>query len=383
MEKQRLVNWTDSMALSSKLFVQTENYFLSAIAQNAGLNLTKYNYGLLPSNAEHGLYNGIRVSEHITGHIEVQLYSCRAITVSGYQIDFDSAQAGAPLIKQYSPADDKNIRNRDIRHWDVILSVDPFNREPVGEPDPEEVPPRHPDCQSKYALYVMPIDDINTMDFGRHHLTIGRVRKDADRYVVDTNYIPPSASMSSHPELLDYYNKFSRQFLSIEQSSKAILAKVHNRSSKNDLGSHIQIMCRDILRYISQIYFKMRNTALVAPPIEMVNYISSLAHVCYISMLFLENRQKEDMLKYFYEWSDVSPGSFEELIAGTLGIIYEHDKLRAMMVRSEHFMHTFADLWERMSKLEYIGQRKESIVVSERKQEKDNAGTVRTWSITE
>ena len=383
MAKNRLVNWVDSMSLSSKQFVQAENYFLSAIAENAGLNLSMCNYGLLPSKTDHGLYNGIRVNEHATGRIEVQLYSCRAITASGYQIDFNAEESGAPLVKHYNPLKDKNIRNRDIRRWDVILSVDPFNREPMGEPDPEEVPPRHPDCQSTYALYVMPEGDINTMEFGRHYMTIGRVRKDGERYVVDTNYIPPSASMSSHPELLDYYNRFSSFFVSIENSSKIILGKIHKHSGKNDLAAHIHIMCKEVLRYISQIFFDLRNSARGAAPIEMVNYVSSLAHVCYISMIFLNSKHKEEMLKYFYEWTDIAPGSFEELIADTLEIIYEHDNLRAMMVRSETFLHTFTELWERMGKLEYIGQHKESIVVSERKQNRGNEGITRTWSVTD
>jgi len=384
MSKIKLVNWTDSMNLHAGDFRQTEDYFLNAIADNTELYLTNNNYGLLPPSRGSELYNGIRVNEHVTGHIEVQLYNCRAITASGYRIDFDSEELGKPFIKRYSPSEDNNIKNRNVRHWDIILSVNPFNRIPTGNPDPEEAPPRHPNCESTYNLYIMPTGDINTLDFGTNYLTIGRLRKDGERFVVDTNYIPPCVNISSHPELIEYFNKFNTLFVGIEKTSKLIIEKTHNYPNKSDLAINIQNMCREILKYIAQIYFNLRNTARYSAPIETVNYVSGLAHTCYVGLVFLENRQKENLLKYFYEWTDISPGTFEELISNTLDLIYQHDDLRRIMVQSEHFLRSFASLWDRMSKLEFIGQHKESIVVSERIQNKENTNkSAQTWSILE
>jgi hypothetical protein len=358
------------MDLSDQNFRQTENYFLDALADGARLGLRNYNYGLLPSRSGKRAYNGIRVSEHITGRIEVQLYSCNAITASGFRIDFDADEAGGTLAKNYSPADDKNILNRDIRQWDIVLAVDPFNRTPVGEPDPAETPPRHPDAQSSYALYVMPAGEINTMEFGQHHLTIGRVRKESDRYSVDTQYIPPCTSMSSHPELSDYYARFAAMFNSIEKSSKAILSKIHERSGKGDLVNGVQIICHDVLRYIARIYFDFRNRGRMAPPIDTVDYIASTAHTIYSSLTLFSTRQKAELLQYFQEWTDVPPGAFEKLLSDALDIVYKHDDLRAMMVRSGDFLKMFSELWERLALLDLVGQRRESIFISEQEAEK-------------
>lgn len=384
MSKYKLVNWTGSMKLSDAHIRQTEDFFLSAIADTVKLGLADYNYGLLPSRSRESVYNGIRVNEHITGHIEVQLYSCNAVTASGYRIELDADEGGTPLRKSYSPGEDKNIRNRDVRQWDIILAVDPFTRIPSGELEPREVPPRHPDAGSSYALYVMPAGEIDTAESGRHHLTIGRIRKDGERYSVDPQYIPPCMSMSSHPELLDYYNSFTSMFSSIENSSKTIIEKIHEHSNKNELAINIQAICHDVLRYIARIYFDFRNKGRIAPPIETVNYISSTAHTFYVALTLLNSKQKEEMLKYFYEWTNVSPGSFEELLSATLELVYEHNNLRAMMVRSEHFLRTISELWERMARLEFIGQHKENIVISERKQDtSSSAGPKRTWSVTD
>ncbi len=382
MNRKKRVNWVDSMNLSADCFKQSEDFFIASIADNAKLGLTHYNYGLLTSPLEQKEHEGIRVNEHVTGHIEVQLHHCHAITASGYHIYFDASEAGAPLIKRYSPAEDKNLKNRDVRRWDIILSINPFERQPVGEPAPEETPPRHPDCENSYSLYIMPAGEINTHEFGKNYLTIGRLRKDGERYVVDSNYIPPCTVMAAHPELENYLNTFNSLFVGIEKSARLIIEKIHERSNKSDLAHNIFVMCSETLRYIAQIYFDLRNKARHASPIETVNYVSSLAHICYVGLVLPNGRHKEELLKYFYEWTDILPGTFEELIANTLDLMYSHDDLRSMMVQSEHFLRNFASLWERMSKLEFIGQHKESIVVSERSQEKEHGGeATRSWSV--
>ena len=85
--------------------------------------------------------------------------------------------------------------------------------------------------------------------------------------------------------------------------------------------------------------------------------------------------------KYFYEWSDVTPGSFDEQLADTLEMLYEHTDIRASMVRAYSFMYTLTELWQRLSTLEYIGQHKENIVVSERTTGNNTTGQNKTWSI--
>ena len=40
-----------------------------------------YNYGLLPVRQNRDGENGIRISQHVTGHIEVRLKSCEVIVM--------------------------------------------------------------------------------------------------------------------------------------------------------------------------------------------------------------------------------------------------------------------------------------------------------------
>ncbi|MCS3120453.1 hypothetical protein NXV95_13925 [Bacteroides fragilis] len=60
----------------------------------------------------------------MTGHIEVRLKSCEAITSSGIRIQFDATETGSELVKNYSVESDTR---KNITQWDIILSVDPFH----------------------------------------------------------------------------------------------------------------------------------------------------------------------------------------------------------------------------------------------------------------
>jgi len=181
---------------------------------------------------------------------------------------------------------------------------------------------------------------------------------------------------------MNYHDTFNTLFSDITKSSEIILGKIHRRTNKNDLADNIQDICCEVIRNVGHIHFALKNRTRHSAPIEIVNYISSFAHICHIGLVMLDSRRKEELLKYFYEWTDVAPGVFEELIAGMLDVIYHHDDLCGIMAQCEHFLRTFATLWDRMSKLEYIGQHRESIIVSERSQEKDDTGKITPlWSV--
>lgn len=363
MKKHKLVNWQGQMRMAPAHFRQTEDYFIEGLNDVRSLFLQRHDYGLLPLT-ESDRDVEIRIREHLSNHVEVNLYCCNAVTASGERIDFNLSENEMPLSKNFSPQQDRDNRGREIQHWDVILAVDPYVRVATGELDPQEEPPRHPDCDSLYKLHIVPSDELNLSAFGSHFLTIGKIRKEGDRYLVDQNYIPPCRTMSSHPELVHYCKHFDSLLYDLRKSSQNIISKVNDRSNGSELAVNIRAMSETIFAYIASIHFRLKNFGTSIQPVVMTEYISNLASRCYVSLICLPGIQKDELLKYFYEWSDVMPGSFEELMAGTMEIEYEHNNLRAVMVRLETFIVTLNELWEHLSRLEYIGQHKESLVVS-------------------
>lgn len=380
IKELKLVNWIEGMDVSDKHLVQLEDYFIGSMADNRSIALTTYNYGLLPSPDGRGVSSEFEISETVTGKVEIRLMRCNALTAGGSRIAFNPGKTGYLIYTHSFEATENRIKN-EVEYWDVILTVDPFKRIPCGIPDDEATPPRHPDVSEEYRLSISPSGKIDKDQLGFYHLVIGRIRQKTGRFEVDTNFIPPCSKMNSHEELLHYYQRFGIYMNDIERASKVIIAKIRNRSENSPMAEHICSICEDIMRYIGSIYFTYRNQGRELAPVEIVNYFSTLAHICFNSLNFINKTEKEELLKYFYEWSDVTPGSFDDLLATTLAIIYEHNSIRNVMVQVESFLGTFSELWLKLSTLEYIGQHKENIVVSERFYQKETVKSKSGWTI--
>lgn len=361
-----LVNWQESMKVGHSHLQQTENYFIERLGDNLATRLTGYNFGLLPSPDPNEYSSEFDISEEITGKVEIRLKSCNAITAGGYRIAYNPAHSEYLLSTYSFDEQEKEQKNKDSLYWDVILTVNPFERIPSGMPDEQENPPRHPYAIEQYKLSIAPQRNINYEQLGKYHLVIGRIRKSGNRYEVDSDYIPACTSMCSHPSLEKYYKEFGTCLSEMERASKVILSKIRNRSQNAPLAYNIAGLCENLMRYIATVYFRYRNTGRDMPPIDVVDCFSTLAHTCFASLSFIGKAEREELMKYFYEWSDVTPGSFSEMLSNTMDIIYDHNNIRAVMIQLQSFLRTLSELWIRLSTLEYIGQHKENIVISER-----------------
>ena len=377
---RKLVNWVEGMDVNYGHFQQLENYFIDRLCDNQAGRLTGYNYGLLPAIDGKGNSSEFDISEQVTGKVEIKLIRCNALTAGGCRISYNPLHDQILLYTHSFDAENESIGME--KYWDVVLTINPFKRVPVGIPNEDETPPRHPDSMEQYGLSILPEGVIYRNQLGFHHLVIGRIRQRGGRYEVDSNYIPPCASMTSHADLLSYYESFGTHLSDIERTSRKIIAKIRNRTQNAPLAIHIGSLCEEIMRYISSIYFTYRNAGKDMAPIYIVDYFSTLAHICFVSLNFISKQEKEEMLRYFYEWSDVNPGTFEELLSKTLGIIYEHENIRVIMLQIESFLQVMSELWIKLSTLEYIGQHKDNIVVSERWYQNEQVKTSKGgWNI--
>lgn len=371
--KKILVNWVDGMKTNKEHLVQMENFFIDSIRDNTNIRLTNYNFGILPPYYGEKLSANFEISERITNHIEVELRCCNAVTIGGCRIDLNPIDPSGYIKVDYSIEDDLEKENDSNKPdatltWDVILSVNPFHRIPSGIPDPEETPLRHPNAMAEYKLIIKKAGQITAEQLGMNHLIIGRIIRIGTRFEVDKSFIPPCTSMSSYPDLISYYEIFGKYLYDIETSAYKIIQKINDRGANSSVAINVKLVCENILKYISQIYFAYRNKGRSLPPIDVIDMFSSLSHTILVSINFISKKEREEMLQYFYEWSEVTPGNFIDLLTNTLEIIYDHHKIRNMMQLSDQFLQVFSQLWIRLSSLEYIGQRKENIVVAEKKQ---------------
>lgn len=376
-QKKRLVNWSGAMGISAAHLTQTEDYFIEAVQEGVALHLTDHTYGLLPYGGISATPDDIQIRQHITDRIEIRVVRCNAVMPSGVRIAFNPTDDSEALVKTFTPAEDGR---QDVTGWHVCISTDPYVRIPTGTLDPNEEPPRYPDVEPRYVLHVIPEGDLKSASLGGHYLSIGRIRRDGDRYMVAGDYIPPCISMRSHVELMKYYNRLGQIFSDLEAHSKNIIAKVFDRHNESTLAGDIAALCRDMIRYLASVYFGYRNKGMYYAPVDVLTCTAGLAHTVYANLHFLPGPRKEELLKYFYEWEGITPGAIESYLADLLSLEYEHTRIRSAMLCAERAMEMLDELWRNLSRLEYIGQHRASLVVSHEfsdAREPDTAWTVK------
>lgn len=364
--EHRLVNWSDMMEISPEHFRQTEDFFIGLVCDSLSTGIDNHKYGLLPPPAGEKQSTEIDIQEKVTGNVEIRLRKCNAMTKDGYLIRFH------PAPKDYIISNCLQEMDNSVDDWYIILNFDPFKRTPSGIPDVEEEPLRHPDVEPSVGLSIMPFEAINSGKLNAQQLIIGKMLKQGERCRIDENYIPPCTNMISHPSLINYYNDFALLVDDLEKASKEIIVKVRNKENPTQLALNIEMLCRNFMSYIATIYFSFRNIGLYWTPIRLAECFSNLAHIYYVGLSFMSIVQKEELLNYFHEWSEISPGVFEKKLAEVLEMEYDHNNIASSMKLIHDFLKVQAQLWTKLSLLEYIGQHKENIIVADKRLNEEN-----------
>ncbi|MGY4539010.1 hypothetical protein ACVW0P_003436 [Mucilaginibacter sp. UYNi724] len=374
--KYRSVNWVDGMKISSGHFVQTDNFVQDIVRDSNSIMLNSNNFGLLaPFNGENTSLD-IQITERASNHIQVKVRQCNAITSEGYRIHISPGMLGQELefnhyFTQDAPTDA-------IETFFIILTVNPHDRVAVGKPDADENPVRYPEVDSFYGITILPAAQISAKN--NHYLEVGKLNRSASGIQLITDYIPPCAAILSHQDLVKYYEAFSNQLNEFQLLSFRIIDKITSKDTISPIGRNVKLLCDKMLDYIARIYFSYRNVAFQQPPLVLIGYFSEMAHIFFSTVKSIAGAEREELLKYFYEWKDVTPGNFEELLARLIEVVYNHHDIRSSMVTVDEFLRVIIALWNKLSTLEYIGQRKENIVVAEQ-QIVQTVQSKRTWTL--
>ncbi len=359
--KYKAVNWIDGMKISSNHFVNTDN-FIQDIARDANsLHLNNNNFGLLPPFQGERTSLEMEIVARASNHLQVKIVQCNAVTAEGYRINIPKRSLEEALVfDHYFSQDSKNSMSET---YYIMLLVNPFEREPTGVPNPDESPLRYPFVDKKYSIAILPAAELNMQNSS--YLEIGKViRTDANIQIV-SNYIPPCTCIISHPLLINYYETFSSNLNELQLLSFRIIDKVTQRENVSTIGKNVKFLCEKMLDFIGRRFFSYRNEIPQQAPILMVGEFSQMAHLFFTAIKCVPASEREELLKYFYEWKDVTPGNFEELLARLIEVSYDHHDINSAMETVNNFFTVLIAVWNKLSSLEFVGQRRENIVVAE------------------
>ncbi|WP_415325640.1 hypothetical protein [Chryseobacterium sp. MMS23-Vi53] len=363
------VNWIDGMKINKTHFNAVQDFMNDFIRDSVGIHTSMINYGLLPVN------DSIKMNLIIDNHklLRVKVDQCYAITPNGSRIDIGEGTADAMSLSLPYPEAVYEIKENESFVLFACLSVNHFKRTPFGEPDPEENPPRYPFTQPEYSLNLIPETELkNVLGFGSNYLTIGKIFVNANESRIDDNYIPPSVSVSSHKRLQELFVEIDRFYGQIELYSVQIAQKIYGKKQTNALAQMMELLTDKTLNYLGKEINKFR---WMSPHIEPAHMLLSVVAMARTIKNFIDARSgagKEELLNYFAEWCNVSQGNFEVIFSEVINAEYNHNQMDLVIAKIVKFMKTLEELFSVLSRLDYIGKKKDgSIFVSENTDDRD------------
>ncbi len=371
------VNWVDGMKISKDHFIDSDKHFTDLIRDFASVYVTDKNFGLLPPPAGTKNYPDLRLNSAYSGRAELSLNCCNALTSGGFRIMADFHQVDGNFFSQ---SFDTSAWSEDSI-YDVLLVANPYSRQPKGTPSLEENPPRHPYTDISYRLEILPEERISSRELGPYHFVIGKLTIKHGDVKLLTDYIPPCAYICSHPELERFSALALRVIRAVQNDSFSIIRKVHEKNKLSSLAHSFTDICTVVLNYISSVYFQLTNEMMYLAPVQLVGCLSSLAGLIHTNLKTMHPEAREELLKYMYEWTEHTPGGFDQMLQKAVEITYDHHNIRVSLSVMQSFLQNMETIWNKMNALEFIGQRKENLVVTSEIVSQQTEQPKKRWSI--
>ena len=360
--KNFAVNWVDGMKISQKHFTAQEDFFLDAIRDVTSFGINSYNYGLLPVKENAAGQAIFEIYNSATNDVQLVIKHCHAITPAGFRIAINDLSVNVSALNSFR----QSQMNATVEEqYYILISVNPFDRIAAGEFDPEETPPRHISSQPKYHVDLVPVSTVNNERAGGNYIVAGKIIFINGMVNADTDFIPPCTSIHSHAALLNYYNEFAKKIASIQQFVIRILQKNSFKNQNSILAESIKSICHAILQQFTANYFFYRNQLHQHAPVDLINVFAQVSLAVYNAIEIISPKDKEEMLNYCYEWSDIAPHVLLNNLSAVVEINYNHYHAGDYMKYVSVVLQNLYNITEKLSGLEYIGQHKENIVVKE------------------
>ena len=380
-ERKNRVNWIDGMKINKGHFVQMEEALSYSLHELVKYSLNSDTYGLAPDFT--GKSSSVKVNISVDGmnSLEAELLYCKGVTMGGDIIDLD-AKTKSLMNESGFLLSEKYLINEGENGWYVVLTVDPYSRVPVGEPDPKEEPPRHPFVVTNYKLNIIPSDQITDNSMGLHHLTIAKIVMLDGIPVLDASYIPPCQSVQSHEDLRFSFREVGQFFNQMESYCMRIIQKIHEKKNNNVLAQKVQYMAENVLHYLNTAIPEYRMLDKNASPVNMITRLVSLSRLIKGSLDIFEGTGKEDLINYLIDWCDLNQGAFENVLMDMSELSYVHGDVNTSLDKVSEFTRLMLALFKKLHELDYIGKKPDSkIFVKEEKIKDEEIKTRRNFFI--
>lgn len=374
--KHYAVNWVDGMKISKDHLVQQEDFMIDSIRDSNSLQINSYNFGLLPISEKFGDKTIYELQSTATNDAQLIIKKCTAVTLAGYRIELFDYKVNIRNLAKNMSQEQEDVDGE----YYILASVNPFDHVSFGDIDAEEIPPRHPFTKPNYRIELVDVSILNSSYSGGNYLVLGKVAMKSGMAQIDAHFIPPCSSIESHPRLIEYYNSYSNSLSNLRQYAFKIIQKTAHKNQNVTLAENVKMLCKTIISNIGENYFQFKNIVTEQPPIFLINIFSKLALQLYNDTQMIVQSELEEMLNYSLEWSEITPHSLLNQLTVSAEINYDHHNTGEYFYNINQMLKSLESIFGKLSELDYIGQRKENIIVNEQ-EVKSNDDPKKGWSV--
>ncbi|MBN1820503.1 MAG: hypothetical protein JW833_07295 [Prolixibacteraceae bacterium] len=361
------VNWENGMKISKDHFIQQDNAFTDQVKDIFAGLLNNKNYGLLPMDAQSG--KSIKTVFKIDNQkfLKATILQCRAVTSGGGRIEILEGQQIPEFEVNISHELNASAKDSNEVYY-ILLSADIFNRHPFGDLDANEEPPRYPFSIPSYKINIIPEKQIATEGAHPFSFFIGKMKINQEKPEILEDYIPPCMSIKSHNDLIDFYASAEKFYSQLELNLLSIIRKIKEKGQDSTLAKSVLSLSENLLYFMTTNQLRLHWEIQDKPPICLFEYIATSARLIRNTIDSNSSENKEELLNYFTNWSELKQGDFEKLLVYCINFEYLHFDILVSIEQFGEFMQIIALLFEKLESLAYIGKKKETnIFVKEQK----------------
>ena len=348
------------MKINKDHFIDQDNAWRGMLQDLSAIHVSPIRYGVLPASVSGDSTFNIKISLDNQESLRVSVLSCNAVTSGGVRISI-------PAVSSAGQTESGNLLTETFpfsaatneSYWWIFLTVHPYEKQPAGSPDLSENPPRFPNVLPTYTLELVSENNYREFAWHPYTLAIGKVAVNGKDIRIENEYIPPCFSINAHTDLISLHGELDKFLANIELYASKIIQKIFKKNQQNDISELVMFLCDRVMLYIGQAITTMRWTMLYEPPAAMFATISNLARVMKNSIDMRTGSGKDELMNYLTEWCELKQGELETMLGNLSNTDFDNNDVNRNINDIIAFVKVSLRLFETLSKLEFIGKRKE------------------------
>lgn len=364
------VNWVNGMKINRNHFIQLENAFHDHLRDSISITLNNRNYGLLSLDIPSldSVITEIMIDNE--NLIRAKIHQYRAVSQGGVRIEILKEH----LIDEFKLEIDRESEfeaGESMSDFYLLLSLDLFNRQNFGELKTNEEPPRFPFTIPSYKFHIISEKQIRKNTYQPFSFFVGKISILHDKIKIHENYIPPCRTINSHLNLISFLDETRKSYNQVEFYLLSIIQKIKDKNQNTSLAQSVLSLSKEWLSFITQNQSRLQWEIPDLPPIYLFNYIATSARVIKNAIEANTSEDREEMLNYFTNWSELKQGDFEKLLNNCMNFDYEHYNILHSVEQFGEFVQVIFSLFKKLESLTYIGKKKDTgIFVKEEKKKR-------------